>query len=954
MSWKDTAINNTGTSIKYGADDMELVSRLFNGVTTGIPAVTIKSNNKWGFWDGVLYIRNQADTKNMTIRGPVTMTNDFDLTMPSITGNDTLPAIGLANVWGVKQQFESGMLIKQMSDPANPSSNYHHLYADSSGHLIRKNSSGVTKDYDVNASSLPLDISALSMALRDYNARVFKVDSTYYAVKHDGTLIDSGSVFEVVLQAAIDLTGDILVGGLDTSIPEEFLFTSTGVTMSDNDIGTNLIILKNASLVIPNGSSITAIHMLNCSYSNIDLYGYIYEAGTPVRNGKGIVLEAENGESCSYNCINFNGGMIFDVDTCIEIKATSSGFTQANTINQAFFQNFKKGIVWNSISSGPCGGNIVNSAVIQCAPYTTHGVKDVDNGGDDQPNDFIGCHVWDLPGGAIGINIKSGGFVKITGGDIKYNPANDLSTATEIHDNRNGILTNKNILVRHTGSTSLDLYRTDGATDTFHGIAFNAPDSAGNKTKYADVFAYINDDTNGSEDGAFGVNVQVAGADKNVLFCDAAEGLSYSQDGDIYGSITTQGLTTSHVYNTADEDGTFYTSLRDYSARVYKIGSTYYARKYDGTMIDSGSVFETVLQAAIDENAGDIIIGGYDSAQEYLFSTTGVVLSDQNVGTNLIIMKNASLAVPNGFTGTAIHVHNGAYTNITLSGFIYEVGWDTNSEDRLWTAVLYEADNGDSCVYNSFYSKGGQIFAVGTGVKLKQTGTGFTNGNAFYNLNISDMTVGVELEQNGGTDKIQGNYFSDNLLQCDADTEYGYKNVSGGGNFLSNCYVWDPQGAVGVNLLSTSGDGNTIVGGNVKYDPANDANVNTQVFDQWWTILGNNLHIYSNRTVAQLTTDQNNFALGDDVNKIEFFMSSNASRNITGLHADMATYMRVIILHNTGSQNIVLKHENASSTATNRFKFPSAADVTLAPACTVWLQYDGEVNNRWILLGKNF
>ena len=393
-------------------------------------------------------------------------------------------------------------------------------------------------------------------------------------------------------------------------------------------------------------------------------------------------------------------------------------------------------------------------------------------------------------------------------------------------------------------------------------------------------------------------------------------------------------------------------SLRTNSALVTKNGSTYYAIKRDGTIISSGSVFETVAQAAIDEEACDVVIGGVSNTTEFLFSSTGLVLDDQNTGTNLTILKNASLAVPNGFTGNAIYVHNGAYTNITLSGFIYEVGWDTDSEQRLWNGILYEADNGDSVVYNSFYSKGGQIFAVGTGVKLKQTGTGFTNGNAFYNLNISDMTVGVEFEQNGGTDKIQGNYFSDNLLQCDPDTEYGYKNTSGGGNFFTNCFVWDPQGAIGINLLSTSGDGNTIVGGNVKYDPGNDENINTQIFDQWWTVLGNNLHIFANKTNTQITSNQNNYALGDDITKILFYISSDASRNITGLSSDDNTYGRVIILYNTGSQNIVLKNEDAGSTATNRFSFP--ADITLGAKQSVTLRYDGEVSSRWQCIGKNF
>lgn len=70
--------------------------------------------------------------------------------------------------------------------------------------------------------------------------------------------------------------------------------------------------------------------------------------------------------------------------------------------------------------------------------------------------------------------------------------------------------------------------------------------------------------------------------------------------------------------------------------------------------------------------------------------------------------------------------------------------------------------------------------------------------------------------------------------------------------------------------------------------------------------------------------------------------STDAARDITGLAGGADG--RVIVLHNVGSQDGVLKDESGSSTAANRFAF--SADVTLAGDQSVTLRYDA-TSSRW-------
>lgn len=99
---------------------------------------------------------------------------------------------------------------------------------------------------------------------------------------------------------------------------------------------------------------------------------------------------------------------------------------------------------------------------------------------------------------------------------------------------------------------------------------------------------------------------------------------------------------------------------------------------------------------------------------------------------------------------------------------------------------------------------------------------------------------------------------------------------------------------------------------------------------------------------AQITADQNDYNPTGLSSASTLRLTSDASRNITGLQGGADG--RIILIHNVGAQNIVLVDESASSSAANRFAM--TGDYTLLPDDGVFLQYDS-TSSRWRLIGKN-
>ena len=93
---------------------------------------------------------------------------------------------------------------------------------------------------------------------------------------------------------------------------------------------------------------------------------------------------------------------------------------------------------------------------------------------------------------------------------------------------------------------------------------------------------------------------------------------------------------------------------------------------------------------------------------------------------------------------------------------------------------------------------------------------------------------------------------------------------------------------------------------------------------------------------TQITANQNDYAPTGFSTATVLRLTSDASRNITGLAG--GALGRYIIIHNVGSNPIVLVNSSGSSTAANQFLF--SADITLQANQSIALRYDG-TSSRW-------
>lgn len=105
--------------------------------------------------------------------------------------------------------------------------------------------------------------------------------------------------------------------------------------------------------------------------------------------------------------------------------------------------------------------------------------------------------------------------------------------------------------------------------------------------------------------------------------------------------------------------------------------------------------------------------------------------------------------------------------------------------------------------------------------------------------------------------------------------------------------------------------------------------------------------IFPFQSPTQITADQNDYQFYPSLGAF-LRLSTDASRNITGLvNAQTGAangYITRIV--NVGSQNIVLVHESASSTAANRFLNSTGADITLSANQAADVIYDA-TTARW-------
>ncbi len=108
------------------------------------------------------------------------------------------------------------------------------------------------------------------------------------------------------------------------------------------------------------------------------------------------------------------------------------------------------------------------------------------------------------------------------------------------------------------------------------------------------------------------------------------------------------------------------------------------------------------------------------------------------------------------------------------------------------------------------------------------------------------------------------------------------------------------------------------------------------------------LHFLTARlSPAQIVADQNDYNPAGLSTASVLRLSTDASRNLTGLAGGIKDRMLAIV--NVGSYNLVLKKENAGSAAANRFALDGDLTLSANQACILWYDHD---TDRWRCLSS--
>ena len=252
-------------------------------------------------------------------------------------------------------------------------------------------------------------------------------------------------------------------------------------------------------------------------------------------------------------------------------------------------------------------------------------------------------------------------------------------------------------------------------------------------------------------------------------------------------------------------------ALRGWTVLLMKVGTTYYAIKYDGTVISSSTTAETVIAAAI-ANKGVLYFAhtGADSGlTNWNLSAgfTGFTITDN---TTITSDYNAVfINVPNGFTGVAFKI-GGAGADPDDGVHINNISIaEAGSPSKLWTAIKIEIVTGANSSFGNYRNI--TIYDANVAVELETAGTGFITNDIFSDMIIYNSNTGFLFDNLG--DQISENIFQNIGIETNGAASWGFKNITGTANTFINCRVWD-IGAAGTeaNILSSS-SGTIIIGG---------------------------------------------------------------------------------------------------------------------------------------------
>jgi hypothetical protein len=109
--------------------------------------------------------------------------------------------------------------------------------------------------------------------------------------------------------------------------------------------------------------------------------------------------------------------------------------------------------------------------------------------------------------------------------------------------------------------------------------------------------------------------------------------------------------------------------------------------------------------------------------------------------------------------------------------------------------------------------------------------------------------------------------------------------------------------------------------------------------------LGTGFELANPISPTQLAANTDNYSPTNYGISTVWRLSTDASRNLTGIAAPSGNAPKVLVICNVGAQNLVLKHD-VTSTNANRFLLPNSVDLTLLPNMSTIIWYDA-TSARW-------
>jgi hypothetical protein len=248
------------------------------------------------------------------------------------------------------------------------------------------------------------------------------------------------------------------------------------------------------------------------------------------------------------------------------------------------------------------------------------------------------------------------------------------------------------------------------------------------------------------------------------------------------------------------------------------------------------------------------------------------------------------------------------------------------------------------------------------------TGTGVFKQKSGVDLEFKTLLAGFGLSISGGTNEVT---IAENTtvttltdgatVAVDADlgphfmlTVAGNRTLSNPTNSAAGKYLVIAVAQDGTGGRTLAFGTNFIAAGN-QYQIAQSANAVSVIIAQardfgggikWYYAIthGESTYVVS---PAQIVANQNDYAPTGFSASDTLRLNTDASRNITGVTATASQKRKRLV--NVGSFNIVVKNQDAGSTAANRFICPGGGDVTLTPDDSVELEYD-DTSTRWRLV----